>query len=222
MKFSRFGTAAVLGLSLILPGAGVSAADTETDKRIIELEVVVRELLDRIEVMNSRIRELEKSESETMARFRRFEMGLAAPDEAEPESPSVSVVDRSDPRKIGELYQAAVVLQANGRYDEAIDALTEVYEADPDGELADNALFWMGETHFARGEYPLAVKLYERVVADYADENKAPDALLRVSRAYGRMGDLIQARKVIDRLIQEYPYSTAAVSGRAERESYRY
>ena len=89
------------------------------------------------------------------------------------------------------------------------------YEADPSGDLADNALFWIGETYFAAKDYTNAVRFYQRVVSDYADQNKAPDALFKIALAQERTGDLALARRTLQQVIERYPYS----SPRLQRES---
>ena len=127
-----------------------------------------------------------------------------------------------DLASLGDLYRASVVLQANGRYGEAMQGFEDVFESNPYGEMADNALFWIGEIHYARGDFPSAIKIYERIAGDYPDQNKAPDALLRAAKAYGKLGDLLQGRQTLERLIAEYPYSMAAASARPSLERYRY
>jgi TolA-binding protein len=48
------------------------------------------------------------------------------------------------------------------------------------------------------------------VVERYGGGNKAPDALLKIGLCYGRLGDLANARDVLEQLIAAYPSAHAS------------
>ena len=79
-----------------------------------------------------------------------------------------------------------------------------VFDSDPAGDLADNALFWIGETYFAAGDYTNAVRYYTRVVNEFSDQNKAPDAMFKIALAQARTGDLALARRTLQQVIERY------------------
>ena len=225
----RAGVPAILGLlfCVVIPSVEAQVQTKSDDHRVDRIDVLIRELIDRIEVMNARIQRLEENEARLVDRIERLSTRETpvpgGTPTASPESVARNTISPSlDLAILGDLYRASVVLQANGRYDEALEGLEEVFESDPYGEMADNALFWIGEIHYARGDFPSAIKIYERIAGDYPDQNKAPDALLRAAKAYGRLGDLLQGRQTLERLIAEYPYSMAAASARPNLERYRY
>jgi tol-pal system protein YbgF len=120
------------------------------------------------------------------------------------------------------LYRNGLVLYGKNRWAEARGVFQQVFDAEPSGELADNALYWIGETYFAAADYPTAMRYYGRVVKDYANENKAPDALLKMGLAYVKTGDLAMARKTFEETMRKYPYATAAASAKAELGRIRY
>jgi len=97
-----------------------------------------------------------------------------------------------------------------------------VFDAEPTGQLADNALFWIGETYFAVGDYSNAMRYYERVTKEFAEENKAPDAMFKLGVAYAKSGDLGMARRTFDECIRKYPYSSAAASAKLELTRIKY
>ena len=92
----------------------------------------------------------------------------------------------------------------------------------PTGQLADNALFWIGETYFAAGDYKNAMRFYERVTKDFATENKAPDAMYKLGVSYEKISDLGMARKTFEECIRKYPYSTPAASAKQELQRIKY
>jgi len=194
------------------------------DPRIAEMQTAMTELLDRIDVLNHRIAKLEEERAAGAADFSPPTSptgGLtkpAAPQEAAPQPPQKALVGA----KIADDYRQAIVLFGQGRYADARRAFEEVFEADTAGDLADNALFWIGETYFAAGDFSNAMRFYARVVNDYSDQNKAPDALFKTAMAQARTGDLALARKTLQQVIDRYPFSSPASAAKAELQRIRY
>ena len=124
--------------------------------------------------------------------------------------------------QIAEEYRQAIILFGRGRHAEARRAFEAVFEADPSGDLADNALFWIGETYFATKDYTNAVRNYMRVVNDYSTQNKAPDALYKLALAQVKTGDLALARQTLQEVITRYPYSAPASAAKAELNRIKY
>ncbi len=99
--------------------------------------------------------------------------------------------------KLADDYRKAIMAYGRGAYSEARQAFQNVFDVEPTGDLADNALFWIGETYFATRDYNNAMRYYARVVAEYADQNKAPDALYKTALAQEKTGDFALARKTL-------------------------
>jgi tol-pal system protein YbgF len=215
------------------------------DPRIGELQTTLTELLERIDVLNERMARLENGVAATPVvvaapvvasapMSASAEVAVpqtvaaparegAPPPRVQPELPPVPA---SQPAlvsaKLAEDYRQAIILFGRGRHTDARRSFQEVFEADTNGDLADNALFWIGETYYAAADYSNAVRFYMRVVNDYAEENKAPDALLKVALAQERTGDLALARKTFQRVIERYPYSSTASTAKSELQRIRY
>ncbi len=212
------------------------------DPRIGELQTAMTELLDRLDVMNSRLARLEESgnasasapvPTATMAApapppERRA--AAAAPMMAEPEPAVESPAAATAPpvqralvgAKLAEDYRQAIMLFGRGKHAEARRAFQAVLDSDAAGDLADNALFWIGETYYASGDYTNAVRNYTRVINEYADQNKAPDAMFKIALAQERTGDLALARRTLQQVIERFPYSSTASSAKAELQRIRF
>jgi tol-pal system protein YbgF len=124
--------------------------------------------------------------------------------------------------KLADEYRAAIVLYGKGRPAEARQAFQAVFDSDQNGELADNALYWIGETYFAAKDWNNAMRYYRRVAVDFADQNKAPDALYKMGLTLSRTGDLALARQTLEEVISKYPYSSPAASARQELARIKY
>jgi tol-pal system protein YbgF len=124
--------------------------------------------------------------------------------------------------QIADDYRAALMLYGRGRIAESRQAFQRVFEADSAGELADNALYWIGETYFVGGDYINAMKYYRKVQSDYGDQNKASDAVYKLGMVFEKTGDLGLAKSTFEECIRKYPYSAAAASSKSELKRIKY
>jgi tol-pal system protein YbgF len=215
------------------------------DARLAELQTSMTELLERLDVMNDRLAKLEAAQSDMMASTERRiaertvePVPVVAPRRAvvastsaaqapSPVSPAPATTSAQRPTAparadIYTHYRNALVLYGKNRWADARNGFQQVFDDEPSGELADNALYWIGETYYAAGDYPSAMRFYTRVIKEYANENKAPDALFKLGLAYAKTGDLGMARKTFEETMKRYPYATAAASAKAELSRIRY
>ena len=203
------------------------------DPRVSELQTQLTELLERIDVLNHRIAQLEESGaasgSPAVAAVQPAQSPAPRPSApAAPVSAAPSTQPSQTPQRavvgaqIAEEYRQAIILFGRGRHAEARRAFEAVFEADPSGDLADNALFWIGETYFATKDYTNAVRNYMRVVNDYSTQNKAPDALLKTAMVQVRTGDLALAKRTLQQVIDRYPYSSTASTAKSELERIKF
>ena len=205
----------------------VAAPAAASDPRLGELQTQLTELLERIDVLNHRIARLEESREGSAAAPAVVPRAAAARERAD-EAPAAPQVLSPPPQaalisaKIAGDYRNAIVLYGQGKLAEARRAFQEVFDEDQQGDLADNALFWIGETYFAARDYVNAGRFYMRVTTDYADQNKAPDALLKTALTQERTGDLALARRTLEQVIDRYPYSSSASTAKQELQRIRY
>ena len=209
------------------PMAMPTGATTAPDSRIDELQTQLTELLERIDVLNQRIAHLEEGAPDVG----RASARPAAPEERRAEARPTSAPAPQQPQQpqraligaqLAEEYRQAIILFGRGRHAEARRAFEAVYESDNSGDLADNALFWIGETYFAAKDYNNAVRYYTRVVNEYPEQNKAPDALFKTALAQAKTGDLALARRTLQQVIERYPYSSTASSAKAELQRIKF
>jgi len=117
------------------------------------------------------------------------------------------------------LYQDARNLLLDKRFKEAA-ALFKTYASTyPDSELADNALYWLGECHYSQGEFLKAVKLFKTLVKRYPKGSKVPDALLKTAYAYLALDDTNKAHSYLKNLVKTYPFTSAGEKAEAKLRS---
>jgi tol-pal system protein YbgF len=195
---------------------------TAPDPRIGEMQTAMTELLERMDVLNDRIARLEEgtvpriAESEPPARPAAQASRPSAPGDGQP--PQQALIGA----RLADDYRQAIMLFGRGRHAEARRGFQAVFDADPAGDLADNALFWIGESYFAANDNSNALRYYSRVVTEFSEQNKAPDAMFKIALCQVRTGDLALAKKTLQQVIERYPYSSTASSAKAELQRIRY
>jgi tol-pal system protein YbgF len=107
-------------------------------------------------------------------------------------------------------YQVAFELVKEERYDLAATSFERFLKSFPDSELADNAQYWLAESHYAAERFEKALEQFEVVINDYPRSRKVPDALLKMGYCNYNLKRWDAARRTLTRVQQEYPETTAA------------
>ncbi|MBI1725006.1 MAG: tol-pal system protein YbgF [Candidatus Tectomicrobia bacterium] len=128
--------------------------------------------------------------------------------EAPAAPPAAPAPKPPDPEE--EFNQALRVIQEERSYPKARALLSAFIAKFPTHDLADDAQYWLGQTYFEERNYERAILAFNKVQVDYANGDKAPDALLQEGVSFLNLGDRASARELLMRLQQKYPNSEAA------------
>lgn len=93
-----------------------------------------------------------------------------------------TVVTPDKATSIPELYEEALDTARQGRFEEAAGQFERIVELDPQGDLADDALFHAANERDRSGALPLAVRRYQDLARTYPDSPLAVPALVRAVR----------------------------------------
>jgi tol-pal system protein YbgF len=157
-------------------------------------------LRERIEMLEERI----GTSSEARSRAPR---AAADPGAGAPADTSAGGPPGPDPRA---RYDAAYLELLKGNYDLAIAGFTDHLERHPDDELADNAQYWIGECHLARGETAQAIEAFVAVELRWPQSDKIPDALFKIAACHQTERHFGAARRTYEDLIARFPKSEKA------------
>ena len=80
----------------------------------------------------------------------------------------------------------------------------------PDSELADNAQYWLAESHYVTKKYADALTAFQVVIDKYPRSRKVPDALLKIGYGNYELKRFDASRESLKRVQSEYPETTAA------------
>ncbi len=89
----------------------------------------------------------------------------------------------------------------------------------PTHELADDAQYWIGQSYYQEKNFERAILAFNKVQVDYANGDKAPEALLLEALSFLNIDDRASARELLGQVIAKYPDSGAASTARKRLES---
>ncbi|MEJ2276056.1 MAG: tol-pal system protein YbgF [Woeseiaceae bacterium] len=107
-------------------------------------------------------------------------------------------------------YQAAFELLKAERYEPAGLAFEQFLVSFPDSELADNAQYWLAESHYVTQQFERALSEFEAVISQYPRSRKVPDALLKMGYCSYELERWDAAKASLRRVQSEFPETTAA------------
>ncbi|MCK5100341.1 MAG: tol-pal system protein YbgF [Desulfobacteraceae bacterium] len=125
-------------------------------------------------------------------------------------------------------YTEPILLYKEGRssllkeeYDIAIKIFTEFLEKYPHNDLADNALYWIGECHYAVTDFKKAIITFKNVVEKYPRGMKVPDALLKTAYSYFSLKDTNRAHHYLKLVVEKYPFSEASEKAQIKLKTFQ-
>ena len=107
-------------------------------------------------------------------------------------------------------YQAAFELLKEQRYEPAAMAFDQFLVTFPDSELADNAQYWLAESHYVTQKFRDALGEFKIVIDKFPRSRKVPDALLKMGYCSYELKRWDAARASLARVQSDYPETTAA------------
>jgi len=206
---------------------GEQTADTSKQlaalaARLETLSGDVTALSARADEMNQRLEALRKA------------AGRSAPAAAAPTAPSSPPAVPSPPPSAQapagprpttgtllpeDVYQAAYIDFSKGTYTLAMNGFRDFLRRFPDHKLADNAQYWIGESHLALAhsytnagqddkatqELEEAVREFRRVITNYPRGEKVPTAIYKEALALLDLKKPVEARARLQYLIDNFP-----------------
>lgn len=118
-------------------------------------------------------------------------------------------------------YENAFSLVKNRDYDRAQAEFELFLRDNPKHPLAGNAQYWLGETHYVRGNFEKAARVFAEGYQKYPKGSKAADNLLKLGLSLDALGKTGDACVALNQLKKENPAGAAPVMRRAEQEMSR-
>jgi tol-pal system protein YbgF len=172
-------------LAVKKPAEELARYREDADKRIIALEERILKQQAAIDSLTKKMVELAKAKKE----------------ESAPASDAL-YLKGLDALKAGDVVTAR-------------DQFTKFLEQNPKHELAANANYWIGETHYSEKNYESAILSYQEVIKNFPGKEKVVAAMLKQAMAFNAIKDTKSAKFVLKKLIEGFPKSEEAKKAKA-------
>ncbi len=197
-------------------GQGAGSGNVgDLDRRLATLEAEVgkqRELLkvreDELRLLRDAVLQSGKAPVNT---------GSREPEVGAPATPAPKPgVARAEPQRDADVaasqrdYEDAWKRLRERDYRGAIKQFKKFVEEHSDNNLADNAQYWIGESYYALQEFNEAILEFDEVRKKYPDGDKVPAAWLKIGYAFAELGNRVDARLILQEVINRYPQSKEA------------
>lgn len=136
-------------------------------------------------------------------------VAAGAPPVAQPASAAAATPVAGAQNEQGAYAHAFEALKS-GDYVESSRRLRDFLAAFPAGQLAPNALYWLGESYYVTQNYALAADQFRALLDRYPGNDKAPGALLKLGLAQYGLRQNEAAMATLRQVAERYPGSDAA------------
>jgi tol-pal system protein YbgF len=118
-----------------------------------------------------------------------------------------------------EAYRQAFELLKDRDYAAAKQEFAAMLVRYPDGQFADNGVYWLGEIGYVTKDYPAALTHFNRLISDYPGSPKLPSAMLKLGYVYSDQQEMEQARGMLEAVVERFPDTTEGrlAQGRLEQ-----
>lgn len=172
-------------LAVKKPADDLARYREDADKRIIALEERILKQQAVIDTLTKKMAELAKAKKD--------EVGGAS---------DAQYLKGLDSLKAGDVATAR-------------DQFTKFLEQNPKHELAANANYWVGETHYSEKNYESAILAYQEVIKNFPGKEKVVAAMYKQALAFNAIKDAKSAKFVLKKLIEGFPKSEEAKKAKA-------
>ena len=107
-------------------------------------------------------------------------------------------------------YQQALEFIKDGKNEEAIAGFQAYIKRYPNGQLRDNAYYWLGEALLAHQEPKAALEAFNNLIAQFPKSEKLADAQLKIGYAHYDLKEWAKAKTALSAVRKKYPDAPAA------------
>mgnify|MGYP001414699088 CR=1 FL=1 len=109
-----------------------------------------------------------------------------------------------------QLYQMAYDSVINSNFERSIAEFDQYMSVYPNGRFVTNAHYWKGQAYLYLERYSEAKESYEIILNRYEDSAKLADAMYGLGLAYQGLGNVTQARQLLNEIKRRFPNTGVA------------
>ena len=109
-----------------------------------------------------------------------------------------------------QLYQMAYDSVINSNFERSIAEFDQYMSVYPSGRFVTNAHYWKGQAYLYLERFTEAKNSYEVILNRYKDSAKLADAMYGLGLAYQGLGNITQARQLLNEIKRQFPNTGVA------------
>ena len=109
-----------------------------------------------------------------------------------------------------QLYQMAYDSVINSNFERSIAEFDQYLSIYDGGRFVTNAHYWKGQAYLYLNRYSEAKDSYEIILNQHADSAKLPDAMYGLGLAYQGLGNILQAKQLLNDIKRRFPNTGVA------------
>ena len=193
-------------------GRQIGQSSRDGDQRVKDLEARVGKLTEGFKAQEGQLKAREDELRELRKSIEQQRTGVSVPVEPTEISAAENDALRRD-------YEIAWRALEKKDYRVAIGRFKEFLQKHPKSKLANNAQYWIGESHYALREFDQAILEFDAVRSRYPQGDKVPAALLKQGFAFAELGEKVNARLILQEVVEKYAQSPEAVQAKQKLKS---
>ncbi len=197
-------------------GRQLGQSTREGDQRVKDLEARVAKLGDVLKAQEETLkaRDGELKQLRDSLQQAQSSAAAAAAATASANEPVVADSSAGETPIVKKDYEFAFQALERRDYRAAIARFREFLKKYPKSNLADNAQYWIGESHYGLREFDQAIIEFDAVRRRYPQGEKVPAALLKQGFAFAELGEKLNARLLLQEVVERYPDTPEAGKAR--------
>jgi tol-pal system protein YbgF len=181
-------------------GQQIDTTSRQGDQRVKDLEARLGKLAEGFKAQGEQLK-LREDELKEVSK------GLQLPAEATEIASAENETIRRD-------YEVAWRNLEKRDYRIAIGRFKDFQKKHPKSNLAANAQYWIGESHYALREFDQAIIEFDAVRTKYPEAAKVPAALLKQAYAFAELGEKSNARLLLQEVVEKYAQTPEATQAK--------
>ena len=113
-----------------------------------------------------------------------------------------------------DFYQQGFELLKQSKHAQAVDTFKQQIANYPEGKFADDAHYWIAESMYVNRSLDNSKLYFKAIIDNFAQSPRLPDAMLKTAYIEQEQGNQIEARILLQEIIQYHPRSNAAISAK--------
>lgn len=188
-------------------GRQLGQSTREGDQRVKDLEARVAKLGDVLKAQEETLkaRDGELKQLRDSLQQAQSSAAAAAAAAASANEPVIADSSAGETPIVKKDYEFAFQALERRDYRVAIARFREFLKKYPKSNLADNAQYWIGESHYGLREFDQAIIEFDAVRRRYPQGEKVPAALLKQGFAFAELGEKLNARLLLQEVVERYP-----------------